>query len=145
MIIDDTPNELFSDLYEVAELAYDGMCGAIKPGATTEEVLTAAEVIDERGYHIVDGLLHGYGIGLLPPSVPGEGYPKTLTRPVRIEGESQRQKPFVFEEGMTVVVQPNVVTTDGQAGVQLGNLVLITAGGVEALHDCPFEFIRTSS
>jgi Xaa-Pro dipeptidase len=143
MIIDDEPNDLFSDLYEVAELAYEGMCGAIKPGSTTEVVLTAAEVIDDRGYHIVDGLLHGYGIGLLPPSIPGDGNPTTLTRPVRLEGASQR--PFVFEEGMTVVVQPNVVTADGSAGVQLGNLVLVTPDGVEPMHDCPFEFVRTSS
>lgn len=140
MIIDDTPNDLFSDLYEVAELAYDRMCDAIKPGATTEDVLTAAEVISERGYHIVDGLLHGYGIGLLLPSVPGEGYPTTLTRPVRLGGE--KQKPFVFEKGMTVVVQPNVVTPDGRAGVQVGNLLLITDNGIESLHKCPFEFMR---
>ena len=140
MIINDTPNDLFSDLYEVAELAYDRMCDAIKPGATTEDVLTAAEVISERGYHIVDGLLHGYGIGLLLPSVPGEGYPTTLTRPVRLGGE--KQKPFVFEKGMTVVVQPNVVTPDGRAGVQVGNLLLITDDGIESLHKCPFEFMR---
>ncbi|MGH2779569.1 MAG: M24 family metallopeptidase, partial [Actinomycetota bacterium] len=140
MIIDDTPNELFSDLYEVAELAYDQMCAAIKPGATTEDVLTAAEIITERGYHIVDGLLHGYGIGLLLPSVPGEGYPTTLTRPVRIGGE--KQKPFAFEKGMTVVVQPNVVTPDGRAGVQVGNLLLIAEDGTESLHNCPFEFMR---
>jgi Xaa-Pro dipeptidase len=43
---------------------------------------------------------------------------------------------------MTVVVQPNVVTPDGRAGVQLGNLLLITGDGVESLHNCPFEFMR---
>jgi Xaa-Pro dipeptidase len=143
MILDATPNALYSELYEVAETAYHRMCEAIKPGATTEDVLTAAEVIDERGYAIVDGLLHGYGIGLLPPSVPGEGYPTTLTRPVRMGTETQ--KPIVFEQGMTVVVQPNVVTEDGRAGVQVGNLLLVTEGGVESLHRCPFEFIRAGS
>lgn len=116
------------------------MCEAIKPGASTEEVLSAAEVIDERGYHIVDGLLHGYSVGLLPPSLPGEGYPTGLTRPVRMSGE--KTKPFVFEDNMTVVVQPNVVTKDGRAGVQLGNLLLITNDGSESLHHCAFEFMR---
>ncbi|MGH2820624.1 MAG: M24 family metallopeptidase, partial [Actinomycetota bacterium] len=110
MILDAEPNSLYSDLYEVAETAYYRMCEAIKPGSTTEDVLAAAEVIDERGYAIVDGLLHGYGIGLLPPSVPGEGYPTTLTRPVRMGTE--KQKPFVFEKDMTLVVQPNVTTED---------------------------------
>jgi hypothetical protein len=35
---------------------------------------------------------------------------------------------------MTVVIQPNVVTPDGKAGVQTGELVLVTATGVEPLH-----------
>jgi Xaa-Pro dipeptidase len=140
MILDAVPNELYSDLYQVAETAYDNMCKAIKPGATTSDVSAAAEVIDQRGFAIVDGLLHGYGIGLLPPSVPGEGNPDTLTRPVRMQGE--KQKPFAFETGMTMVVQPNVVTKDGRAGVQLGNLLLVTDEGAESLHHCPLEFMR---
>ena len=36
--------------------------------------------------------------------------------------------------GMTVVVQPNVVTPDESAGVQTGELVLIGPGGAERLH-----------
>jgi hypothetical protein len=35
--------------------------------------------------------------------------------------------------GMTVVIQPNVVTPDGKAGIQTGELVLITATGIESL------------
>jgi Xaa-Pro dipeptidase len=38
---------------------------------------------------------------------------------------------------MTLVVQPNVTTRDGKAGVQTGELVLITASGVERLHQLP--------
>jgi Xaa-Pro dipeptidase len=141
MVLQAEPKDLYADLYRVAEEAYYRMCEVLKPGATTADVLSAAEVIDERGYAIVDGLLHGYGIGLLPPSVPGEGFPKTLTRPVRMGGEQQR--PFEFEKDMTVVVQPNVVTEDGRAGVQIGNLLRISDDGPETFHSCPFEFIRT--
>jgi hypothetical protein len=43
---------------------------------------------------------------------------------------------------MTVVVQPNVVTRDGRAGVQTGELLLITDGGVERLHSFPRGFAR---
>lgn len=43
---------------------------------------------------------------------------------------------------MTVVVQPNVVTKNHTAGVQLGNLMLITENGAESLHACPVEFLR---
>ena len=38
---------------------------------------------------------------------------------------------------MTVVVQPNVVTPDGRAGVQTGELVLVTGVGHEHLHTTP--------
>jgi Xaa-Pro aminopeptidase len=39
--------------------------------------------------------------------------------------------------GMTVVVQPNVVTRDGRAGVQTGELLLVTERGPERLHTFP--------
>jgi Xaa-Pro dipeptidase len=41
---------------------------------------------------------------------------------------------FTFEAGMTVVVQPNVVTPDERAGVQVGELLLVTDEAVERLH-----------
>ena len=43
---------------------------------------------------------------------------------------------------MTLVVQPNVVTKDARAGVQLGNLLVVTEDGVENLHNTPVELIR---
>ena len=43
---------------------------------------------------------------------------------------------------MTVVIQPNVVTRDGKAGVQTGEYVLITATGIERLHSFPRGFAR---
>jgi Xaa-Pro aminopeptidase len=49
---------------------------------------------------------------------------------------------MVFEAGMTVVVQPNVVTRDGTAGVQMGELVLITETGIERMHSVEREFRR---
>ena len=39
--------------------------------------------------------------------------------------------------GLTVVVQPNVVTRDGRAGVQTGELLLVTEQGPERLHAYP--------
>jgi hypothetical protein len=40
-----------------------------------------------------------------------------------------------------VVIQPNVTTRDGKAGVQTGELVVITAMGIERLHAIPRGFI----
>jgi hypothetical protein len=38
------------------------------------------------------------------------------------------------------VIQPNVVTHDGKAGVQTGEMVLITDTGVERFHSMPRGF-----
>ena len=38
---------------------------------------------------------------------------------------------------MTIVIQPNVITHDQMAGVQTGELVLITETGAESLHTAP--------
>ena len=43
---------------------------------------------------------------------------------------------------MTVVIQPNVITRDEQAGVQTGELVLVTETGWESLHRFPRGFAR---
>ena len=45
-----------------------------------------------------------------------------------------------FRAGQTVVIQPNVVTRDGTAGVQTGEMVLITDTGVERFHNFPRGF-----
>jgi Xaa-Pro dipeptidase len=44
---------------------------------------------------------------------------------------------FTLEAGMTLVVQPNVITRDEAAGVQTGELVLVTDLGPERLHAVP--------
>jgi hypothetical protein len=44
---------------------------------------------------------------------------------------------------MCVVVQPNVVTHDESAGLQLGNLFSITRDGAECLHRLPLQYYVT--
>jgi Xaa-Pro aminopeptidase len=44
---------------------------------------------------------------------------------------------MTLEENMTVVVQPNVVTGDHKAGVQVGELIRVTQTGFERLHSAP--------
>jgi hypothetical protein len=45
---------------------------------------------------------------------------------------------------MTVVVQPNVVTRDGRAGVQTGELLHVTNSGPHRLHTFPQGLHRLS-
>ncbi len=124
------PTPAYQRMYDVALEAYQCIAGILRPGATGEEVLDAAESIHAAGYTICDDLLHGFGGGYLPPILRTR---QTSHIPPR---------PFTFEENMTVVIQPNVITVDERAGVQVGELVRITSSGVESLHTYPMEFVR---
>lgn len=122
------PTPLYAELHAVAEAAFEAVCGVLRDGTTPAEVQQAAAVIEDAGFTTVDDLVHGFGGGYLPPVLgsrsrdhdPGAG--------------------GVFRAGMTVVVQPNPATPDGRAGVQHGELVLVTETGVERLHAAPGGF-----
>ena len=126
------PSELYRRLWDTALEAYTRCVAVLRAGATSEDVLDAANVIDERGFTINDGFLHGFGIGLLAPSIGTRQAQRGVPKPL-----------FIFEADMCVVVQPNVVTRDERAGVQLGNLFRITKDGAECLHRLPLEYYMT--
>ena len=86
-------------------------------------------MIEEAGFTIIDDLLHGYGGGYLAPILGSKSRP---AGPILDEP---------FRAGQTVVIQPNVVTRDHKAGVQTGEMVLITEIGIERLH-VPRGFVR---
>jgi Xaa-Pro aminopeptidase len=74
--------------------------------------------------------MHGYGGGYFPPVLG------VASRP------AGRHHDMTLKAGMTVVVQPNVVTTDRRAGVQVGELLHITDHGFERLHKAPRALFR---
>ena len=122
------PNALYRDLHQAADAAFDAVCAVLRPGAMPADVIEAASVIEEAGFTIIDDLLHGYGGGYLAPILGSKSRPAGAvpTEP--------------FRAGQTVVVQPNVVTRDRKAGVQMGELVVITDSGVERMHRYPRGF-----
>ncbi len=125
------PTPLYQDLHNVAEAAFDAVAARLRAGATAQELATAAAgVILGAGYTIYDDLVHGYGGGYLPPVISRAGL------------EARRTVDFTFAAGMTVVIQPNVITPDEQAGVQTGELVLVTGSGWEPLHSYPRGLAR---
>jgi Xaa-Pro dipeptidase len=124
------PTPLFAELHAVAEAAFEAMCAAIRPGTTGEEVLVAAAAIQDAGFSACDDLVHGFGGGYLPPVISAPDRPGGVVPDV------------AFLEGMTVVVQPNVITRDGRAGVQTGELVHVKREGVESLHRAPRGLLR---
>ncbi len=121
------PTAEYRRLHEVAVETFDRVCGVLRDGATSEDVLDAAEVVHDRGLTIYDDLLHG--TSQLPPILKTR---RTTHTPVR---------PFTFRENMVVVVQPNVVREDARAGVQVGETVRIAKDGIERLHGYPMRFV----
>jgi Xaa-Pro aminopeptidase len=128
--VGEDPPKLYRELHAAADAAFDAIAAVLKAGTMPAEVIEAAGVIENAGFTIIDDLLHGYGGGYLPPILGSRSRP---AGPIPEEP---------FQAGQTVVIQPNVVTRDGKAGVQTGELVLITANGIESLHAFPRGFGR---
>ena len=128
-VADDAP-PLYRELHEVADAAFDALLNRVRPGATAGDLVEASAVIGDAGFTTRDDLVHGFVGGYLPP-VLGD---KTRTL--------EEVPDFTLEEGMTIVIQPNVVTPDESAGVQTGELVAVTPDGVERLHDYERGLLR---
>jgi Xaa-Pro dipeptidase len=117
------PPPLYRELHDVADAAFDAIVERLRPGATATDLAEASAVIEEAGFTIRDDLVHGFVGGYLPPVLGSRS--RAL----------DEVPDFTFEPGMTVVVQPNVVTPDERAGVQTGELLLLTDAGAQRLHD----------
>jgi Xaa-Pro aminopeptidase len=121
-MVEAEPTPLYAELHAAAEDAFEGIVGRLRAGATAADLVAASSPIEDAGFTTRDDLVHGYVGGYLPPILGSRS--RTL-EPV---------PDFTFATGMTVVVQPNVVTPDETAGVQTGELVLVTDNGAERLH-----------
>jgi Xaa-Pro dipeptidase len=128
--IADDPPPLYRELHDVADAAFDALFDRVRPGATAAELVDASAVIGDAGFTTRDDLIHGFVGGYLPP-VLGD-----RTRML------EEVPDFTLEEGMTVVIQPNVVTPDESAGVQTGELVAVSREGAERLHDYERGLLR---
>jgi Xaa-Pro aminopeptidase len=123
MTIGEEPTDEYRALHETAMEAFACIEAALKPGATVDQIMDAAEVIHERGFTVYDDLVHGEG--QLPPIV-------------RTRQQYRGEPPsFTYREGQCYVIQPNVVTADAMRGVQFGEMMHITANGAERLHTAP--------
>ena len=125
VVVGGEPSADVRRLHDVAEAALAAIIARLRPGVPAEELVAAADIIEAAGLTTIDDLVHGFGGGYLPPVL---GSRSRGIRPTPA---------MTLEEGMTVVVQPNVATPDGRLGVQTGELFLVAAQGPERLHAFP--------
>ena len=123
------PTPLFKALYDTAELAFSAITETLRAGVSAQQIVQASQVIEHCGFSIYDDVVHGFGGGYWPP---------VLGMKSRTPGNVPD---ITLESNMTVVVQPNVITQDGKAGVQLGEMVRITETGFERMHSAPWGFL----
>jgi Xaa-Pro dipeptidase len=116
---------LYQRLHNTAEAAYDAMFKAARAGRHVRELEIGRTVIEDAGLTFYDDLVHGFGGGYTQPIIgsPTRGH--------------ESLPDMRLEAGMMIVIQPNVITPDQKAGVQTGELVLITDTGAESLHTAP--------
>jgi Xaa-Pro dipeptidase len=116
---------LYRKLHDAAEAAYEAILRAIKPGAHVRELAIGRKVIEEAGFTYYDDIVHGFGGGYLQP---------ILGSPTRGE---EPLPDMTLQVGMMMVIQPNVITLDQKAGIQTGELVVVTETGAQSLHSAP--------
>src|SRR5262249_40208434 len=122
------PAPLYRDLHRVAEAAFDTMAARLRAGATAQDlVAAAAEIILPAGSRVWAAFRQGSGGGSVPRVISGAAlesggaaHPGRPRRhpPGRPGAGRTAAKNFTFAAGMTVVIQPNVITPDERAGVQ---------------------------
>lgn len=123
------PTDLYRKLHETADAVFKAIFAILRPGTTPAQVVEASELIEGRGFTICDDLMHGHCGAYLPPIVGSKSRP---AGPI---------PDLPLRAGMTIVIQPNVITLDRKAGVQTGELLHITETGVERLHSAPVGFL----
>jgi Xaa-Pro dipeptidase len=119
------PTERYRELYETAHECFQRVRAALRTGATSQDAVRAAEVISQRGFTVFDSVVHGEG-GRNPE--------------LGISGSAHTLEPWTFQENQVMVVQPNPITLDHRAGLQLGCAVRVGGDGAEPLHRYPFKF-----
>jgi Xaa-Pro aminopeptidase len=119
------PTPLYRKLFDVALECYESVRRICKPGTTSEEIVAATSVIEENGFTTFDSVFHGEA---------GKS-PELGTR-----SAAHPLEPWTLQENMVHVIQPNPITRDHRAGLQLGAAVIVKPDGGEPLHNYPFKF-----
>jgi Xaa-Pro aminopeptidase len=119
------PSSTYRKLFDAAYACYEDIRKICKPGTTSEQIVEASSIIEESGFTSYDSVFHGEA-GKSP-----ELGTKSAAHPL---------EPWTLQENMVHVIQPNPITKDFKAGLQLGAAVVVKPDGGEPLHNYPFKF-----
>jgi Xaa-Pro aminopeptidase len=119
------PSPTYRALFDTALQCFENIRKICQPGSTSEEIVAASSIIEENGFTSYDSVFHGEA-GKSP-----ELGTKSAAHPL---------ESWTLQENMVHVIQPNPVTRDFRAGLQLGAAVVVKPSGGELLHNYPFKF-----
>ena len=119
------PSPIYRKLFDAALECYENIRKICRPGTTSEQIIAASSIIEESGFTSYDSVFHGEA---------GKS-PELGTR-----SAAHPLEPWTLQENMVHVIQPNPITKDFTAGLQLGATVVVKPNGGESLHNYPFKF-----
>lgn len=119
------PSPIYRKLFDAAYECYENIRTICQPGTTSEQIIAASSAIEANGFTSYDSVFHGEA---------GKS-PELGTRSAAHPVEN-----WTLEENMVHVIQPNPITKDFKAGLQLGAAVVVKPNGGEPLHNYPFKF-----
>jgi Xaa-Pro aminopeptidase len=119
------PSPTYRKLFDAAYECYESIRKICRPGTTSEQIIAASSAIEANGFTSYDSVFHGEA-GKSP-----ELGTKSAAHPL---------EKWTLEENMVHVIQPNPITLDLKAGLQLGAAVVVKPNGGEPLHNYPFKF-----
>lgn len=116
------PTEEYRRMHDVAMTARDSVRARVRAGASARDLVDASCGIEQAGLTTTDDLFHGLGMGYLEPiGTSASRVPAHMP-----DGD--------LKAGMAIVVQPNVTRRDHTAGVQTGEMIIVTQDGFEDIH-----------
>jgi len=119
------PSPIYRKLFDTARQCFENIRKICQPGVSSEEIVAASSIIEENGFTSYDSVFHGEA-GKSP-----ELGTKSAAHPL---------ESWTLQENMVHIIQPNPVTRDFRAGLQLGAAVIVKQSGGELLHNYPFKF-----
>ena len=119
VLVDAEPTPLYADLHRTASETHDAIVALLWLCAAPADLLAAADPVRDRGYVMVDDLVHGFGGDTAAGAEPPRGHRAARTRSLSSRAWSSW-------------CSPTSATPDLRAGVQTGELY-------EVNDWCPFD------